>query len=257
MAHIKETLKTIKSSESLISAILGVSVVLLVALLAFNYFKIKPQPRLTNEPAATVAAELSLPEIDSTLSPIPTPLEPTLIAQIPESLPTLEPIPTFVVKPTIAPTVEVSASPMPTFAPSPSMTPEPTVIPQQASDRAQTYTVKAGDSLWSIAQEVYGDGNAWRSIASANNLSNPQFIHVGNEFTLPDVINGGQVSSIAAETYTIKSGDSLWRIAQDIYGDGFKWTIIYENNKPLVENPGKIMVDWQLTIPKLDSPGSR
>ncbi len=257
MAQIKETLKTIKSSESLISAILGVSVVLLVALLAFNYFKIKPQPRLTNESAATVAAELSSPEIDSTLSPIPTPLEPTLIAQIPESLPTLEPVPTIEIKPTIAPTIAVSATPMPTLALSPSMTPEPTVMPQKASDRAQTYTVKSGDSLWTIAQEVYGDGNSWRSIATANNLSNPQFIHVGNEFTLPHVMNGGQVSSISAETYTVNSGDSLWSIAQEVYGDGFKWTTIYENNKPLIQNPGKILVDWQLTVPKLDSPGTR
>lgn len=257
MAHIKETLKTIKSSESLISAILGVSVVLLVALLAYNYYKIKPQPRLTSESAATVAAEVSLSENDYSLSPAPTLAGPTLVAQIPESLPTIEPIPTAAIDPTVAPT----RAPSPSVIPSPTPMPEENVAttqsPTEAGATSQTYTVKAGDSLWSIAQEVYGDGNSWRSIAAANNLSDPKFIHVGNEFKLPDVMNGEASSIAQLDTYTVKAGDSLWSIAQEVYGDGFKWTAIYEANKTLVKSPGIILVDWQLSIPPLGAPGSR
>jgi LysM repeat protein len=252
MAQIKETLKTIKSSESLISAILGVSVVLLVALLAFNYFKIKPQPRVTNESASTSSADLNLSDADYSLSPIQL-AKPTLVAQIPDSLPTIAPISTIIPQVTIEPTVAVSSTPVPTRAPS--ITPENSA--ERDNTKEQVYVVKQGDSLWSIAQEVYGDGNAWRSIAQNNALTNPTFIHVGNKLSLPAAIRDGQVSSISAETYVVKQGDSLWSIAQEVYGDGFKWTIIYENNKPLIENPSRIMVDWQLTIPNLESPPSR
>ncbi len=252
MAHIKDTLKSIKGNESLISAILGVSVVLLVALLAYNYFKIKPQPRLTSESAATVAAELSLPEVDSSLSPAATLAEPTLMAQIPDSLPTIELIPTVAVDPTVAPT----RAPLPTIISSPTHVPEQKAetpkSPTAAGATPQTYTVKLGDSLWSIAQEVYGDGNSWRSIATANNLANPQYVHVGNEFKLPDVMNGETSSITQSDTYTVKAEDSLWSIAQEVYGDGFKWTTIYEANKTLIKSPGIILVDWQLTIPKLE-----
>ncbi len=84
------------------------------------------------------------------------------------------------------------------------VTPEPTVNEKLSKNTAETngqetqesvdhdkaitgdtYTVVRGDSLWSIAQRAYGDGNRWVDIARANNLANPRIIHAGNVFTLP------------------------------------------------------------------------
>lgn len=49
----------------------------------------------------------------------------------------------------------------------------------------QTYTVVAGDNLWSIAVRSYGDGYQWVNIAKANNLSNPDLIYPGNVLKIP------------------------------------------------------------------------
>lgn len=47
------------------------------------------------------------------------------------------------------------------------------------------YIVQEGDSLASIAEQVYGDGNAWIRIAQANGLDSPDAIEVGMELTIP------------------------------------------------------------------------
>lgn len=38
------------------------------------------------------------------------------------------------------------------------------------------------------------------------------------------------------ETYPVKSGDCLWAIAKRYYGDGSKWTVIYNANKAVIES---------------------
>jgi nucleoid-associated protein YgaU len=56
---------------------------------------------------------------------------------------------------------------------------------QQAQPKTEEVTVQAGDTLWSIATQVYGDGYAWTEIARANNLANPNYIHAGTRLTMP------------------------------------------------------------------------
>lgn len=40
-------------------------------------------------------------------------------------------------------------------------------------------------------------------------------------------------------TYIVKSGDCLWNIAKQFYGNGSKWTAIYEANKAVIEATAK------------------
>jgi LysM repeat protein len=49
--------------------------------------------------------------------------------------------------------------------------------------------------------------------------------------------------------YTVKSGDTLWNIAKKYYGDGSKYTKIYEANKDKIKNPNLIYVGQVLVIP--------
>lgn len=48
-----------------------------------------------------------------------------------------------------------------------------------------TYVIQVGDDLWDIALRAYGDGYRWVDIANANNLENPDIIHVDNTLKLP------------------------------------------------------------------------
>lgn len=51
-------------------------------------------------------------------------------------------------------------------------------------------------------------------------------------------------------TYTVVSGDCLWKIAKQFYGDGGKWSIIYNANKSVIGgNPNLIYPGQVLTIP--------
>ncbi|MFJ9748862.1 LysM peptidoglycan-binding domain-containing protein [Streptomyces chartreusis] len=48
-----------------------------------------------------------------------------------------------------------------------------------------TYTVRTGDTLWSIAASKLGDGNRWREIASLNKLADADEITPGQKLKLP------------------------------------------------------------------------
>jgi len=52
-------------------------------------------------------------------------------------------------------------------------------------------------------------------------------------------------------TYTVKQGDSLWKIAQRFYGSGSQWRKIYEANKDKIKNPDLIYPGWVLKIPAI------
>ncbi len=53
------------------------------------------------------------------------------------------------------------------------------------------YVVKQGDTLAGIAEEQLGSGEDWKVIARANDIENPDIIHVGQRLTIPSNANGG------------------------------------------------------------------
>ena len=52
-------------------------------------------------------------------------------------------------------------------------------------------------------------------------------------------------------TYAVEQGDCLWNIAKKFYGDGSKYTKIYEANKDMITNPNLIYAGHVLVIPSL------
>ena len=86
------------------------------------------------------------------------------------------------------------------------------------STNNKTYTVKAGDSVWAIAQKT---GVSMDTLRSLNNIKN-NFIYPGQQLKLSNsnsssnTSNPGKTNAAtnSGKTYTVKSGDSVWAIAQ-------------------------------------------
>lgn len=66
-----------------------------------------------------------------------------------------------------------------------------------------------------------------------------------------DVTSGESTSAPASgtKTYTVKSGDSLSKIAKAHYGDASEWKRIYDANRDKIKDPDLIHPGQEFTIP--------
>jgi len=52
-----------------------------------------------------------------------------------------------------------------------------------------------------------------------------------------------------ARTYTVVSGDTLWKIAERMYGNGSQYEKIFEANTDILKHPDRIFPGQKLVIP--------
>ena len=83
---------------------------------------------------------------------------------------------------------------------------------------------------------------AIRSVASDAQVS----LQVNSGFADQAARSG---EATAGRTYTVKAGDTLSKIAKDVYGDASQWKKIHEANKDLVKNPDLIHPGQTLKLP--------
>jgi nucleoid-associated protein YgaU len=57
---------------------------------------------------------------------------------------------------------------------------------------------------------------------------------------------------VGGSTYTVKSGDSLSKIAKNELGDGNAWKKIFEANRDVLDDPDKIFPGQTLKLPPKD-----
>lgn len=103
------------------------------------------------------------------------------------------------------------------------------------------YTVKAGDTLWAIAQKY---GVTVQKIVDANNITNPSLIHIGQVLTIPTGTTVPPPTTNYRYKYTVKSGDTLWAIAQK-YNVTVQQIVSLNN----IKDPSLIYVNQVLLIP--------
>ena len=105
-------------------------------------------------------------------------------------------------------------------------TSKPTPPPKPS---VKTYTVKSGDSFWKIAAEQLGNGNRYKELAEYNGMTANSVIHPGDVLKLPDG-SGSTPPKPSVKTYTVKSGDSFWKIAAEQLGNGNRYKELAEYN---------------------------
>lgn len=63
-------------------------------------------------------------------------------------------------------------------------------------------------------------------------------------------VETGEVSSAGISKYTVEEGDSLWKIAEKTYNDGYQWVEIAKVNN--LANVGLLAVGQELDLPRAD-----
>ncbi|MPZ50272.1 MAG: LysM peptidoglycan-binding domain-containing protein [Dehalococcoidia bacterium] len=125
---------------------------------------------------------------------------------------------------------------------------------KQASSVSASYGVREGESLWSIARRLYGDGSQY-VLLQENQLSPTGESRDGRR-----QLSAGSVLSLALPTpnlwveedvlhYRVQAGDSLWRIAETFLDDGFRWIEIWELNRGQTMTDGRSFHDADLIHP--------
>lgn len=98
-------------------------------------------------------------------------------------------------------------------------------------------TVKGPDEkvkLWNKIKEIGGENPT--DIEADITMDNP-----GGE--------AGSATRSGGKTYTVKSGDTLSKIAKEYYGDANRYNEIFEANRDKLNDPDKIQPGQELNIP--------
>lgn len=149
----------------------------------------------------------------------------------------------------------------------PEMEPElPVVIPEEEyrdieqepegilhpDSAAYLYMIRPNDYLTKIAYKEYGNPFEWRRIYSWNRDrigDNPNLIYPYHELQLYKPEDDVDQWDYDYLIHVVASGETLWSIAADEYGDAIAWIVIFwDNEDVLSSNAGSIKPGMELRI---------
>jgi len=100
--------------------------------------------------------------------------------------------------------------------------------------------IRFDDGTAYISGETTDQGNKERIILAVGNARGVGKVDEEIEVTEP---------AVEAEFHTVAPGDTLWAVAEKVYGDGSRYTEIFEANKPMLSNPDLIFPGQVLRCP--------
>jgi nucleoid-associated protein YgaU len=139
----------------------------------------------------------------------------------------------------------------------------------------ETYNVQAGDSSWSVAELLLGDGRLYPAIEKLNGLAHNQYLEIGQILRIPSqdtvptlsgrskITPAASIEEAATEEalseqtsktsgnvvrYEVQQGDCLWTIAEQNLDSPYSWVQVYEKNRqtigtnPDLIHPGTVLL---------------
>ena len=114
------------------------------------------------------------------------------------------------------------------------------LLNNELGDKITDLTVEHNDGTISLGGSCLDEATKEKAILLAGNIKGVGQVN-SDTLTAP----------AAAEFYTIKSGDSLSKIAKQYYGDAMKYPMLFEANREVIKHPDKIYPGQQIRVPKL------
>jgi len=118
----------------------------------------------------------------------------------------------------------------------------------------RTYTIKANDSLYSIARKELGAPNRWKEIQALNAGVNTADLKVGQVIKLPadtaktETVGPKQDAAPTGKTYTVVKGDTLADISKKVLGSATKWKELVKANPGV--SPENLKIGQKLNVPE-------
>jgi len=98
-------------------------------------------------------------------------------------------------------------------------------------------------------KEVGGVTAVYGSVATLDDKTKAEQAIEGRVGKISNHIEVEVAAGGGGRSYTVKAGDSLSKIAKDVYGDASQWKKIHAANADLIRDPDKIQPGWTLTLP--------
>jgi nucleoid-associated protein YgaU len=138
----------------------------------------------------------------------------------------------------------------PSAKPGPAATPTPTF--DDLRERALRQLLeKHGFGVSGLKIDVAGDRATVSGKVATQEMREKIVLVIGNTAGIKQVDDRLEVERKEPEArfYTVKSGDTLSKIAKEHYGNASKYPTIFEANKPMLKDPDKIYPGQVLRIP--------
>lgn len=128
-------------------------------------------------------------------------------------------------------------------------------LARSRSAAIERHLAQAGLAADGVTVDARGDRVILEGRVTDQETREKVVLAVGNITGVTQVDDRLEVEHSASEAtfYTVERGDTLSGIAKQHYGDASKYPVIFEANRPMLEDPDRIYPGQVLRIPDLES----
>lgn len=132
---------------------------------------------------------------------------------------------------------------------------------EEAGDKLKEHVESDNPGVKDLQVQVEGGVAKVSGEAESPSAFEKAILMVGNALGISSVqaeemtVQGEPAVEPAVEEvqyYVIQSGDSLWKISSEFYGNGAKYQAIFEANREVIKDPDLIYPGQKIRIPKQD-----